>query len=225
MSSQYNSDLTADMARLGEPSSVEENNRLHALVAAGDADARRRMIEGNMPLVVAKVDSFLAEFPNLTYLRDDLTSAGFVALVQAVNKIAEGKVRTNANGYIGVSINAAVGHLLEDESPIQVSHGDRQRAKAKGEEIEVPAVANKMPDHCRLPIAPQAQKVQARDLLRSCCKDDMERQILRLCESGCTYRQIAAQVPYKKSQIGNIVNRIEADYCQKRGLRCRQEQA
>lgn len=225
MNSQYNSDLTADMARLGEPSCAEENNRLYALVAAGDAAARRRMIEGNMPLVVAKVDSFLAEFPNLTYLRDDLTSAGFVALVQAVNKVAKGKVRTNASGYIGVSVNTAIGHLLEDESPIQVCHGTRAAKKAEGEELEVPAVANTLSDHCRLPIAPQAQKVEARDLLRSCCKDDIERKILRLCESGCTYRQIAAQVPYKKSQIGNIVNRLEADYCQKRGLRCRQEQA
>ena len=225
MSSQYNSDLTADMARLGEPSCAEENNRLHALVAAGDADARRRMIEGNMPLVVAKVDSFLAEFPNLTYLRDDLTSAGFVALVQAVKKIAKGMVRTNASGYIGVSVNAAIGHLLEDESPIQVCHGTRAAKKAEGEELEVPAVVNTLPDHCRLPIAPQAQKVEARELLRSCCKDNVERQILRLRERGCTYEQIVGQVPYQRSQIGNILNRIEADYYLKRGLRCRQAEA
>ena len=63
--------------------------------------------------------------------------------------------------------------------PIQVSHSQRRRAKAKGEEIEVPAVINDLPDYCRLPIAPQVQEVEVRDLLDSCCKDDVERAILK----------------------------------------------
>jgi len=59
VSNQYNSNLVSDMARLCEPFSAEDNSRLYPLVVAGDADARRQMIEGNMSLAVAKVDSFI----------------------------------------------------------------------------------------------------------------------------------------------------------------------
>ena len=48
MSKQYNSTLVADMARLCKPFCSEDNDRLYPLVAAGDADARQQMIEGNM---------------------------------------------------------------------------------------------------------------------------------------------------------------------------------
>ena len=88
MSSQYNSELVTDMARLGDPSCTEDNDRLYPFVAAGDAAARTKMIESNMPLVVAKVNAYLVEFPDLAYLRDDLTSAGFVGLTKAVNRMA-----------------------------------------------------------------------------------------------------------------------------------------
>ena len=222
MSNQYNSALVADMARIGDPSCTEDNNRLYPLVAAGDAEARQQMIEGNMPLVVAKVNAYLVEHPHLAYLRVDLTSAGFMGLTKAVNKMATRRVK-NPTAYIGTAINYEFHYLLETEMPIQVSHSQRRRAKANGKEIEVPTVINKMPDHCRLPMAPQVQEVEARELLRSCCNDNVERRILRLRELGCTYEQVTQRVPYKRSQIGNIVRRIEAAYFKKRDLRRRQK--
>ena len=216
MSSQYNSDLTADMARLGEPSSVEENNRLHRLVAAGDADARRQMIEGNMPLVVAKVNAYLIEFPHLAYLRDDLTSAGFVGLVDAVNKLATGRKSRNPTAYIGVAINCNLRQLLENEAPIRVPQESQRLAKAQGKEITVPPVVNTMPDHCCLSVAPQAQKVEARDLLRCCCKDKRERLILRLCEEGRSYEHVGKCVNLGHVTVRRILKRILGRYDKKR---------
>jgi hypothetical protein len=161
----------------------------------------------------------------LVYLRDDLTSAGFIGLTKAVNSIATGKRHgRNVTTYIGVSINRELRYLLETEAPIHVSHSQRRRAKAEGKEIEVPTVDNDLPDCCRLPIAPQAQEVEARNLLRPLCKDAVERRILRLRELGCTYAQVAARVPCSRSQIKRILDRITEDYHKRRGLRQRQEE-
>lgn len=112
MNKQYNSDLVSEMARLGKPFCDEDNTRLYPLVAAGDADARREMIEGNMSLVVAKVDKFLAELPHLVHLRDDLTSAGFIGLVEAISNMQRRKVR-NPTSYVSIAINRSFRQLLK----------------------------------------------------------------------------------------------------------------
>lgn len=223
MNKQYNSDLVSEMARLGKPFCDEDNTRLYPLVAAGDADARREMIEGNMSLVVAKVDKFLAELPHLVHLRDDLTSAGFIGLVEAISNMQRRKVR-NPTSYVSIAINRSFRQLLKSESPIHVPPESRRLAKAEGKEIEVPTVSNKAHDPCRLPLAPQVQEVEARNLLDSCCKDRMERRILRLRERGGTCKQIGERVGRHYVAVNRILNRVEADYYQRRGLRQREEQ-
>ena len=74
---------------MSEPLDAEKNAALYQRVAAGDAAAREEMIVGNMPLAVAKVESFIRCFPEVAHLRDDLTSAAFIGLVKAVNKMAK----------------------------------------------------------------------------------------------------------------------------------------
>ena len=76
--SQYNSELISQMT---PPLSTEGNLALAPKVAAGDLEARGQMIEGNMPLVVSKVSAYIRDFPEYGYLRDDLTSVGFMGLV------------------------------------------------------------------------------------------------------------------------------------------------
>ena len=150
MSNQYNSELVADMARLCKPFCSEDNDRLYPLVAAGDTDARRRMIEGNMSLAVAKVESLIRCFPEIAHLRDDLTSAAFIGLVKAVNKMAAGKgPRSKAPSapadFIGMWIDRELGRSKEDEDFIRVPHTSKDRGRAEGEEVKAPQSATPFP--------------------------------------------------------------------------------
>ena len=137
MSSQYNSLLVSQMS---EPLDVEKNVVLFNRVAAGDPGAREEMIAGNMPLALAKVESFVRCFPGIVHLRDDLTSAAFIGLVKAVNQMAEGcqikqPENWNPTDCIGSWINRELGRLIEDENPIRVPHTSRGRAHARGREL------------------------------------------------------------------------------------------
>ena len=91
--------------KITQSSNRKRNERLYPRVMAGDQRAREEMIEGNMPLVVSKVDSYIRRYPQLEYLRHDLHSAGLVGLAQAVNKMAEHNEPEKANptGYISIS--------------------------------------------------------------------------------------------------------------------------
>ena len=64
MSNQYNDALITESSRgtNDRPWMLEKNVALFQSVAAGDVDAREEMIVGNMPLAVAKVESFIRCF-------------------------------------------------------------------------------------------------------------------------------------------------------------------
>ena len=108
MSNQYNAALVADLHRATKSVTwtAEKNAELYPRVAAGDEAAREDMINGNMPLVFSKVESFIRCFPHVVHLRDDLVSAGFVGPGKAVNQMARGcRIRKpknwNPTDYIG----------------------------------------------------------------------------------------------------------------------------
>ena len=62
------------------------------------------MIEGNMAAIVFHVDNYLHYFPQYSFLRDDLTSAGFMGLVKAVNSMAEEGFRRGRAGRLHQSL-------------------------------------------------------------------------------------------------------------------------
>ena len=158
MSNQYNDALIADMHRAtnGEALDAEKNAALFARVVAGDAAAREEMIVGNMPLAVAKVESFIRCFPEIAHLRDDLTSAAFTGLVKAVNQMAQGcRIKQPANwnptDCMGTWINRELGRLTEGETCIRVPHTSKDRARTEGEELMPPVVVNVIPERFEVP--------------------------------------------------------------------------
>jgi hypothetical protein len=193
---QYNTELVTDMARQGAPSSAEENADLFALVSRGDSAARERMIEGNMSLVVTKVDAHIHCFPTAAYLRDDLTSAGFLGLVWAVNRIAAGEVRENENitGYLSVAIQFEIGHVIDAEINVAPDR-TRKRAKANGLTISQPSILNvdleEMDFHRT---RPDIAELEMRDLIDSCCECQEERQFVALREQGYKLTEIAEAI-------------------------------
>ena len=161
MSNQYNDLLVSQMS---EPLDAEKNSALFERVSAGDAAAREEMIVGNMPLAVAKVESFLRCFPGVAHLRDDLTSAAFVGLTKAVNQMAEGKAMKyegnwNPTDCIGAWINRELGELIEAEGLVP-PHTSQHRAHAQGKELAVPTVIYAA--HERFEVASDEEELETR---------------------------------------------------------------
>ena len=214
MSNQYNDVLIADIHREtnGETLDAEKNFALFQRVAAGDAAAHKEMIVGNMPLAITNVESFIGRFPGMAHLRDDLTSAAFVGLTKAVNKMAAGKGPRSTDvsapvEFMGMWINRELRRLLEPEG-IAPPHTSKRRAKAQGKELVLPVVTHGVPE--RFEVLPYEGELEARDLIDSCCTCDEERTFLAMKEAGHTLTEIAAAVNMPVSSACVMAQNLEA---------------
>lgn len=215
---QYNSELTS-LAQQIETLNTETNLELAPLVAAGDDAARRRMIEGNMALVVSKVDAYIHFFPQYAYLRDDLTSAGFTGLVLAVNHMAEeGCGSATPVEYIGVSIARELGELAEEtETLIRIPRETQRLATAKGERIKAPVASTNGLETCTHESAEAV--VDMRDLIASCCGSDEERTYVRMREAGHKLQEISAAVNMPLSSLHVMKEALYRRVLAKAGLK------
>lgn len=174
--------------------SREKNNELYSRVMAGDEQARQQMIEGNMALVGNKVNAFIRGHPQAGHLRDDLRSAGYIGLVQAVNAMDkhENPENPNPTGYLSIAIHREIKRLADGEALISVPDRTQRDARKENRQIKAPTV------HQGIPKSFDDQKqdsplevIELRDLLDSCCESDDERTILRMREEGYSDRNIA----------------------------------
>jgi len=210
VSNQYNDLLVSQMS---EPLDEEKNLVLLKRVAAGDAAAREEMIVGNMPLAVAKVESFIRCFPEVDHLRDDLTGAAFVGLVKAVNKMAAGKgPRKRAPSapvdFIGMWINRELGRLVEDESFVRVPHTSKDRARTDGQELIPPTICNDIPERFAVP---SCQKdLEIRELIEACCTSEAERTFVAMRREGHTLAEIAKALGTPVHTVSNLQRKLKA---------------
>jgi len=182
------------------PLTLEDNLELAPQVAAGDCRARDRMIEGNMPLVVSKVDNYIHFFPQYRYLRDDLTSAGFVGLVDAVNRTArEGNGVAAPVEYIGVSIARAIGECAEMDNTVPIPHISQRVMRANNKEITPMKANNLALANCTC--YGEDRVIDMRDLIQSCCCCDEERAFVEMREAGYKLKEIAAAVNMPVSSL------------------------
>ena len=198
----------------------ERNERLYPRVMAGDEKAREEMIEGNMPLVVLRVNSFVQRNPQLAHLRDDLHSAGFTGLVQAVNKMAESSDIANPNSYISVAISREIAKLAEKEAvhigielmelpandpPADADSADCVREASHG-------VPESIVDGNQ---SATTELIELRDLLQSCCESEEERTLLRMREEGHSDRDIAEVIGQTLWATHTLRKRLEERFNQK----------
>ena len=183
------------------PLSREKNDELYRRVMAGDEHARQQMIEGNMALVSNRVDAFIREHSEAANLRDDLRSAGYVGLVQAVNAMEkhDNPKKPNPTGYLSIAIQREIKRLFDSESVISVPDRTQRDARKENRQIKAPVVQQGIPQS----FADRRQDVQQelmelRELLDSCCESDDERTILRMREKGHSDREIA-EAPSSRS--------------------------
>lgn len=125
--------LARALRQTGAPASREENDALLPRVRAKDPAAVRRMIEGNLPLVIRKCREFVRNRPALSHLADDMTAAGFVALIEAVHKLANAEPGDNVTGYLSTTINGAFRSFCD--SPVSCPARSRWRIHARGGQL------------------------------------------------------------------------------------------
>lgn len=178
----YNSLLVRQMVATGPPASREFNDEIALRVVAGDEAARKRMIEANMPMVLAKVDTFLKVYPFARPIYDDLISEGFLGLTEAVENLGKNGDTTNPTGFISFHITGAIGRTVDAEYPqIAEDHeAPRRHRKRRPRCEQMPVDPVPMVD---LVVDPTAM-VELRDLLEACCETDIDREIIRLRERG-----------------------------------------
>jgi len=203
----YNQELAEQVRRQGEPLTDEANLTLYTLVCAGDMSARERMVTGNMPLVVEWVNNFIQDGrPWLEYLRDDLTGAGFLGLVGAVNNLAKGERNVvNPIGYLRGAVLAKLFDAIGQDQNV-----GRSRSGGRARRDENWTLPSTIPvDMEKLPVRSEIRAVDLRDFIEACCRNDVERQYVRLKEEGHTYAEIAQLTGVHETTVGRTIHRIE----------------
>jgi RNA polymerase sigma factor (sigma-70 family) len=188
-------------------SSIKLNNELFPLVVAGDPEARETLIKENRPLVVVKADGLIKRIPGVEYLRNDLISAGYVGLVEVVNKLPGSKSRCGAfNKLAGKAITRRMSDLLDIEKTIRVPRSSWSAAKNKKRPINPPEVSNALPE--TLEAVPQST-ADLRDVVDFGCHTDDERTCLRMREAKYTFEEIAETLSIKPSQAQRMFAKVK----------------
>ncbi len=186
-------------AGYSEPFSREKNNQVYDRLVNGDESARDEMIQGNMALVVVRVEAYLRQSPQYAFLRDDLISAGLVGLCEAVDAMQKrGRVKSaNPTGYIYTAIDNHLTETVDEESTIVVPHRTQKRAREEDNPIVCPrAVGAKATESCfsRLSTADVSAGHELKDEIMACCRDDVDVKIVEMRIAGHTDSEIAEAV-------------------------------
>jgi RNA polymerase sigma factor (sigma-70 family) len=208
-----NEELRMDMARCCLPGTREKNDELYPAVMAGSAEAREQMIHANMPLVIAKVKIFLVQRPEMRYLRDDLTAAGFVGLTQAVNAMqghTDSERLENPTGYLLVAIQNELNHLVDEETTVSIPWQTQSRGRRVGEELRRPEPSHDLSEEVVRTTPDHTQLIELRDLIDACCDNPFDRQIVALKAEGHTQRETAALLGVNPASISLALKTIYA---------------
>lgn len=169
----------------------EEAVELAEQVRLGNEEAREKLILGYIKLVMHKVESWLAVFPPLAYLSDDMVSEGFLAVTKAVNKIAEGDLpaKNNPTGYVSVAIHNSLSDYVTGEAIIRVPKwvGPEQRASVS------PRVFSGL-ESATMAGVEHERLLEVKDTLTSICETEYDAVIIELRSHGCTDAEIAEQL-------------------------------
>jgi DNA-directed RNA polymerase specialized sigma subunit len=170
---------------------LKKNLELYERLMLGDRSARNEMIEGNMPLVVSRMNALLSSSPCAERYRDDLMAEGFLALVTAVDRLATHDRTTDPRplGYLKKAIDRALKAFADSQlSPLVPARVLRQ-AQASGDTTVAPALESlDIVQHDVAGDDPYC-RYEMLELTMSCCKTPEERTIVNLRSEGATDRE------------------------------------
>lgn len=180
-----------------KPISVERMPEVLSAVRCGNPVAIKEMIESYLGLGLALV----ARFAKIDDVVDDLVSAAFLAIVQAVNRIA-------------------AGHLTHDNvSPYIVTYikGGLRKELAKRPVIYTPELAIK-PMWQRVPLEnvdasiPADNTLEVEEELASIVSDDTDIEIIRMRLLGYRAIHVAKELGISRGNVSRRITRIRIAY-------------
>lgn len=157
------------------------------------------MIEANIPLVFSKVKGYMALHPSVSFLHDDLVSEGFMAVIDAVRRLADRDTPEdggNCTGYIGNRIVWAICRLME--------HHEKEQRIPPEYESGTPPVVNPM------------EEIDTRDLLFGACQTPEDVIILEMRERGCKDKEIAERLSISRRAVGYMRHELYERYLELR---------
>ena len=181
-----------------EPFTTAENDAVYQRLVSGDESARNELIEGNMALVIHRVDAYLHRAPQMAYYRDDMISAGIVGLCEVVDRMQKkGPVTSpKPTGWITKGIDCCISRLADESNTIVVPKMTQARARSEGKPIRPPRTVSDKALVYRddSEISGNAAATELQEEILACCEDDTDRQIVRMRSDGHTDAEIAASL-------------------------------
>ena len=205
---KYNKLLIKQMRALGfkKPLTVKENQNLFEHLP----DSRETMVQGNMPLVIHKVDKLLKKYPYLEYLRDDLVSVGFIALIEAIDKYRV-QDKATITTCLSRNINNAFKDFLAKRMAVSIPRQTKRNAQQRGVKLDDPS-----PTKLSARAVRNYQKLSdLRDDLLLCCSTPEELECFQLREQQYTLKEIAVKLGTTITIIHRILAKIKKNYLTK----------
>jgi hypothetical protein len=207
-------------AGIDVPLTREKNDELYILLVVGDQTARRRMIEGNLALVVTKVNQYIVSFPFIEFLREDMIGEGLLALTNAVDDLqARGLVENpNPTGYICKAVQNEIGHLVDEELHLQAPSRTLRHRRKKGKPVVTPPQVAIEPMHVDQIQDPMGM-TDLRDMISAACEDELDRMIVELRERSYTYQEIATRLDIPLTTAFVQLREIYGRFLEKSGMK------
>lgn len=184
----------------------EKNMEVYRRLVAGDASARDEMIEGNLPLVVVKVNALLAYCPQLEFYRQDLVSEGNLALVQAVDSMAKkgGVENARPTGYLYSAIEQGIGDYAQESRTIPVTTRVKRWHEKQGKPVKEPQPVSETAATAafsRLDYQDPHAAAELLEEIEACCETDRDKRIVRMLMEGNTLAECAAALDCSTSTV------------------------
>ena len=190
------------------PLSSEEERRCFRLARAGDGDARRRLIEHNLRLVVHIVKKYYTQ----TDCQEDLVSIGTIGLIKAVNTFVPSK---------GIKLATYASRCIENEILMFLRKNQNRRhelsidetlnSDGDGNELQLSDVLGTEPDT----VSRALEHAAARSMVRRAVShlQERERLIMELRyglggRRAHTQKEVADIIGISQSYISRLEKRI-----------------
>jgi DNA-directed RNA polymerase specialized sigma subunit len=189
-----------------EPFTTEQNDAVYQRLMAGDKSARDEMIEGNVALVVYRVDAYLRMAPQMSYYRDDMIASGLLGLCDAVDGMSKKGVIRKPTGYISIAIDRYVSHAADEANAIVVPFQAQAAARQEGTPMCLPRTVSDsaLTNYNDLSTIECEEVLALTEEVLACCQDDVERRIVSMRVDGYTDEEIGQALAIQRRHVSRM---------------------